>query len=135
MRALHIAASILTLSMGALPATTAIAQSAGEAEFMQACASCHGTDGHGNGPLAGYLSVAVPDLTTIAARNDGDFPMLDVIRMIDGRSTREGHGGPMPVWGNRFQWDIGDQAGPFGSELIVRGRILALAEYLDQIQE
>jgi mono/diheme cytochrome c family protein len=115
--------------------TAAWSQSAGEAEYMQACASCHGESGIGDGPLAELMTVPVPSLTTIAQQNDGVFPMLDVIQVIDGRSGVRGHGYPMPVWGDRFDAEVAESAGPYGSELVIRGRVLALATYLESIQE
>lgn len=118
-----------------LGSTSAWAQSAGETEYMQACASCHGESGIGDGPLAELMTVPVPDLTTITQQNDGVFPMLEVIQVIDGRSGIRGHGYPMPVWGDRFDAEVGDSAGPYGSELVIRGRVLALATYLESIQE
>ena len=38
----------------------------GEQEYMTYCASCHGADGTGDGPLAAFLTVKVPDLTVVA---------------------------------------------------------------------
>src|SRR5579859_4388914 len=35
------------------------------------CASCHGTEGKGDGPVAPALNSKMPDLTTIAQRNGG----------------------------------------------------------------
>jgi mono/diheme cytochrome c family protein len=35
------------------------------------CASCHGADGKGDGPMAKSLKVKPADLTRIAARNGG----------------------------------------------------------------
>jgi mono/diheme cytochrome c family protein len=113
----------------------ALAQGAGEQEYMDYCASCHGADGRGEGPLADLMTVEVPDLTTIAAENDGAFPMLNVIQVIDGRSGIRGHGFPMPVWGDRFSAEVGETAGEYGDELVVRGRVLALATYLESIQQ
>ena len=34
------------------------------------------------------------DLTTIAAENDGVFPLLDVFQIVDGRSVVGAHGSP-----------------------------------------
>ena len=118
-----------------LAAGAAGAQSeAGAQEYVQACASCHGVTGHGDGPLAESMTVAVPDLTQIANGNDGVFPLLQVIQIIDGRTGVRAHGGPMPVWGERFTVQAGDM-GPYATEVEARGRILALATHLESIQE
>ncbi|MDG4650424.1 c-type cytochrome [Roseibacterium sp. SDUM158017] len=118
----------------------ASAQSAGAQEYMNYCASCHGESAMGDGPIAPLLTVDVPDLTKISERNDGEFPLLHVIQVIDGRTGIRGHGFPMPVWGSRFaaeaQAEAPPGAGPhYENELLVRGRILALALYLESIQE
>lgn len=116
--------------------TVAFAQSnAGSQEFVEACASCHGIAGHGDGPLAAYMSVEVPDLTQIAITNDGVFPMAEVIRIIDGRSDVRAHGSTMPVWGTRYAVELMPDEDSNGTELLVRGRILALAQHLEAIQE
>lgn len=59
--------------------TAASADDLGKQEYMNNCASCHGESGMGQGPLAELMTVDVPSLTTLAANNDGKFPMLDVI--------------------------------------------------------
>ncbi len=128
----------------------------GRTEYLGACASCHGTDGHGGGEVSRYLTVEVPDLTQLAERNGGTFPMLEVIHIIDGRTGVRGHGTEMPVWGTGFRltdrqvlenpkemptWGeifrsaIGEDAGPYGAETVVRGRMLSLALYLESIQD
>ena len=114
----------------------AMAQSiAGAEEFTRACASCHGLTGRGDGPLADYMTVEVPDLTQIRARNDDVFPMLEMIHIIDGRTGIRGHGGVMPIWGDRFEATAALEAGDVGTEIEVRGRILALAMYLQALQQ
>lgn len=128
-RSLAAAAAILLAGAGAVAA-----DEIGEAEYMNACASCHGEDGKGMGPLADLMTVEVPDLTTLASRNDGEFPMTDVIMITDGRTGVRGHGFPMPVWGDRFGSEIGD-VGDVASELYIRGRVLSIAQYLQSIQE
>lgn len=120
---------------GMISANAGAADEAGKSEYMALCATCHGESGQGDGPFAELLTVPVPDLTTIAARNDGAFPMLDVIQIIDGRTGVRGHGTSMPLWGSRFSTQIGESAGPYGAELLVRGRILSLAYYLESIQQ
>jgi mono/diheme cytochrome c family protein len=67
------------------------------------CASCHGKEGHGDGPVAQTLKPAVPDLTHIAARNGGTFPVERVRETVDGQTLPRAHGTrTMPVWG----WDF-----------------------------
>lgn len=109
---------------------------AGAQEYVQACASCHGIDGKGDGPVAEYMSVEVPDLTQLAARNNGEFPTLAAIQVIDGRTGVRGHGDQMmPIWGDRFAARVPETSGDYTQELIVRGRIAALVEHLQAIQE
>jgi hypothetical protein len=81
------------------------------------------------------MNISVPSLTTLSAQNEGNFPFLEVFMTVDGRTQVEGHGAPMPVWGERFSTAAEDDFGPYGSELVVRGRILSLVTYLESIQE
>jgi hypothetical protein len=49
------------------------------------------------------VKIHVPDLTRIAQRDGGEFPLEDVRRTIDGRFDRPAHGPrDMPVWGWQF---------------------------------
>ncbi|MDJ1008643.1 MAG: cytochrome c [Paracoccaceae bacterium] len=116
-------------------AGAAIGEETGEEEYLSACASCHGVGGTGPGPMKDYLSVAPPGLTGLAAANDGAFPMLKVIQIIDGRTGVRGHGGDgMPVWGAVFK-AAEREAGSYAAEIEARGRMLSLALYLEAIQE
>ena len=70
------------------------------------------------------------NLTEIAKRNGGVYPSELVFRVIDGRQTVRGHGGPdMPVWGDAFRHTTDG-----GSEESVRVKIQALVTYLEAIQ-
>lgn len=128
-------ACTIMLTMLATTGASMAQSVAGAEEFTRSCASCHGLTGRGDGPLAEYMTIPVPDLTQIRARNGGDFPMLNIIHLIDGRSGLRGHGGPMPIWGDRFETAVIAQRGDVGTEIAVRGRILALATYLEAIQQ
>ena len=107
----------------------------GRADYQTYCASCHGATGAGDGARAAGLAAAPPDLTTIAQRNDGVFPFLEMVQVVDGRTGVRGHGYPMPVWGSRFEDQVGEGAGDYGSEVVVRGRILSLVYFLESIQK
>ena len=111
----------------------------GKAEFQSSCASCHGTDGKGKGPVSEQLKVPPPDLTILAKNNNGVFPTNAVDESIDGLQTIPAHGTrEMPVWGYRFNpiiypphnddpsyWKM---LGP--EQSVVRTRILAVIDYL-----
>jgi len=72
---------------------------AGRDLFMTHCWQCHGQDASGNGPMAEVLAITTPDLTRLAARNGGVFPLEAVARQIDGRDVVLAHGGEMPIFG------------------------------------
>jgi mono/diheme cytochrome c family protein len=100
--------------------------------FATHCASCHGADGKGAGPVAAALRTPPADLTRIAARRGGDFPADEIAEWIDGRMASPAHGTrEMPVWGYRFAEGL--PPGELSQEL-VRGRILTVVEYLRSIQ-
>lgn len=126
---------LLTVCFSVAASLPLAADEVGKQEYMVACAICHGESGRGEGPFAPVLNINTPDLTGIAARNDGEFPFLDVLMVVDGRTGVRAHGdSAMPIWGSRFKAAAAD-AGPYGSELEVRGRLLALVTYLESIQE
>ena len=97
--------------------------------FRAYCATCHGKDGKGGGPMAALLRIAPADLTRIAARNGGTFPFLQVQKIISGeQQTPATHGTrEMPVWGPIFSEVSWDQD-------LGRVRIYSLAMYLEAIQ-
>ncbi|MCG4455837.1 cytochrome c [Pseudomonas sp. MMS21-TM103] len=111
-------------------------------EFRLHCSTCHGQDAKGNGPMAQFLKIKPADLTVLAKNNTGQYetkagqyPFHRVFQIIDGRTQVSGHGvREMPIWGGRYQEEIGDKYGPYGGEAAVRGRILELVYYLQTIQ-
>ena len=75
----------------------------GKAEYQSACASCHGIDAKGNGPVTRELKTRPTDLTVLAKKNNGVFPVNSVYQIIDGRESIASHGTrEMPIWGWRF---------------------------------
>ncbi|MEX5729993.1 mono/diheme cytochrome c family protein [Rhodovulum iodosum] len=128
----------IAAALAALPllAGAATAQDdPGKAEYMNACAACHGANGVGDGPLAELMTVPMPNLTQLSAANDGAFPMLSVIQVIDGRTGIRGHGYPMPVWGDRFKAEATAEIGEYAAELMVRGRVLSIAYFVESLQQ
>ena len=131
------ALTLAAASVLAVPGAAAAQTTAGEIEYQQACAACHGAAGHGDGPVAEYMSVPVPDLTKISERRDGAFPYQELMQMIDGRNAERQpgpHGTSMPVWGDRFMLDSGS-ANPVENEINTLGRISSLVDYIYSLQE
>ena len=64
----------------------------GKMEFLSSCAPCHGTDGKGKGPVSAELKGTPPDLTVLAKKNNGVFPVAAVFETIDGRKSVSAHG-------------------------------------------
>lgn len=122
----------LTILAAVLTSAVATAQTLpleGPALFHAWCSSCHGVEGKGDGPMANSLKSQPPDLTRIAARNKGTFPLDRVSRIISGEEqVPGGHGNrQMPVWGPVFSKVEADR--DFG-----RVRIDNLARYLEKLQ-
>lgn len=120
----------LTLAADQKPSGTTM--SAGQQYFLRYCSTCHGLEGRGDGPAASALRTPPADLTRIAQRRGGQFPVAEIAAYIDGRTPVAAHGSrEMPIWGERF----GEMVGVRGvSEEVVRGNILVLIEYLQSIQ-
>ena len=108
----------------------------GSEEYRISCLSCHGVGGRGNGPMAQFLKVEPSNLTQIAKKNEGVFPLDKVYRTIDGRHGVTGHGDrDMPIWGARYLKEDMERYGSFGGEDVTRLRILELVYYIQAIQQ
>jgi len=103
----------------------------GHAAFETYCASCHGVDARGDGPVASVLKVPPPDLTQLKKKFDSVYPSEYVLRTVDGRHQFLAHGTrQMPIWGNIWREDS-----TAGSEVKVQARLNSLLHYLETIQE
>jgi hypothetical protein len=104
MRVFILSCSLTFLILSASHTTALSAEpDGGKAFYMRHCSSCHGQEGHGNGPVSRYLNVKVPDLTLLKRKNKGIYPLDKVIWAIDGRRDVRAHGDrQMPVWGEIF---------------------------------
>jgi mono/diheme cytochrome c family protein len=116
----------------------------GKTEYQSACAACHGFDARGNGSISKELKTHPADLTVLAKKNNGVFPIDNVHKIIDGRDLLASHGTrEMPIWGYRFtpphynlqNADDYTLSPPASSEATVSSRILAVIDYLNRIQE
>jgi mono/diheme cytochrome c family protein len=98
--------------------------------FRFYCASCHGADGRGSGPLAQALRTPPADLTSIARRHRGTFPRSQVTAYVSGEQPDVVAHGPrtMPVWGPIFRaLDT--------SDVRTTMRIDNLVSYIESIQK
>jgi mono/diheme cytochrome c family protein len=108
----------------------------GQREFEANCASCHGRDGKGKGPLVPFLTKSPPDLTQLARQNGGVLPVARLYDVIDGTAVPAHGSRDMPVWGRDYRIKDAEyyQEAPYNPEAQVRARILALLEYLSRLQ-
>jgi mono/diheme cytochrome c family protein len=130
-------ASVLAVGYGAFGQTTgprlpplAIPSLMGRDLFEFYCATCHGRDGKGNGPVAAALKVPPSDLTRLARDNGGAFPRERVAALLtqEQRVLAPAHGtSDMPVWGPVFR-------GLDPSDTLVKVRIDNVLDYIASMQ-
>jgi mono/diheme cytochrome c family protein len=135
LKSVAVARGLLAVAFLVLLSTAAVAaepETPGQVTYVRYCGACHGQDGKGNGPVANWLTAKPTDLTQIAKKAGGEFPMIKVIQAIDGTTTVRAHGdSDMPVWGDRFRAEI---EASMNHQAQVRGKIFLIADYLRSIQ-
>lgn len=126
------------MATAALVSTAMSAQAqdvnAGAELYRTHCATCHGTEGTGQGPMAGVLVIKPVNLAELAANNGGEFPTGRVVKRIDGRDPLVSHGSPMPVYGYFFEGDDTAVKTPSGQPILTSGPIVDLLAYLQSLQ-
>ena len=126
----------LALALASHCALPAVAQDAdpvsGGNLFQQNCATCHGFEARGDGPMADILSIPPTDLTNLAGEEE--FPTADVVRRIDGRDMLLAHGGPMPI----FAYILEDRSAVIddadGTPVFTSQAVLDIAAYIESLQ-
>ena len=126
-----------SLLLATLLAATSVAAETnyGPVTFAERCAGCHGVDGQGHGPMADLLVVPVPDLTRIAERAGGSFPLIEVLSIVDGRAPLRGHGDPMPIFGGLLKGEAAVVDGPDGTIFQTDQGILEIVRHLEALQQ
>ncbi|MEM8956408.1 MAG: cytochrome c [Pseudomonadota bacterium] len=123
----------LTAMLSSPLAARDIAQ--GQELYAAYCATCHGADATGTGPMAELIAIETPDLTGLAARNEGVFPTLMVASQIDGRDLVLAHGGQMPLFGRFFEGDAAVAVPtPSGQPMMTSQPIADLLAWLESVQ-
>src|SRR5271167_3888233 len=64
----------------------------GHKYFVRYCASCHGTDGLGDGPVAKSLATPPANLRKLGDKYGMPLPAHRIAELIDGRDTARAHG-------------------------------------------
>lgn len=130
MRQRIVTAVIAGALLGAAP-SPAEEPSPGRAAYLKYCGACHGSEGQGNGVVAGLMTPRPTDLTRLAAQHGGKFPYVSVTEVIDGRKNLAAHGSSeMPVWGEIFRTEKAAMQG----ETLVRGQVQLITDYVASIQ-
>ena len=112
----------------------------GQQEYRTSCASCHGEEGKGDGPVADQLTVKPANLQMISKNNNGMFPSAELYKVIDGRQVVKAHGtSEMPIWGAVYSASMQIRGGkeyPTTPQIesAINGKILSLIYYLQSIQ-
>jgi len=118
---------VVAMLVGSISKGSGAEQASGELLYRRYCASCHGIDGRGDGPVAPALVTPPADLT----RLDAGVPEL--MRQIDGRAMAHAHGSAqMPVWGRVFEEaHVGD---PHPQRTTLQ-EVEILADYVHRLQK
>jgi mono/diheme cytochrome c family protein len=102
----------------------------GKLVYQQYCATCHGTDAKGTGPMASFLKTRPSDLTLLTKRHGGKFPKEYVRSVLEFGPGPSAHGSSdMPTWGPIFRYF--DKQ----NERAVQQRITNMCNYLTSLQE
>lgn len=114
--------------------------SAGDADtgrdlFMRYCATCHGVEARGDGPMASVLILQPTDLTALTNKNDGTFPLARVVMRIDGRDPLVSHGSPMPLFGQFFEGSNIALRAPSGQPILTSQPVADLVAYIAGLQQ
>lgn len=105
----------------------------GKELYSKYCASCHGIQGKGDGPVSGDLKVKVADLTLLRSKNNNAYPLDKVMSSIDGTRIVRAHGTrTMPVWGEVFRQE---HAKDKYTELTSLLKAKLIAEYVSTMQK
>ena len=105
--------------------------SSGKQMFRDYCAACHGMEGKGDGPVAGFLRTPPAELRTLAQRNGGKYPADKVAATLRLGTDGGAHGtSDMPTWGSLFRNQ--DKKTGLGFAEV---RIHNLTEFIESLQQ
>jgi mono/diheme cytochrome c family protein len=132
-RKLPLVVGTLALLLSRTAVFAAESENASKAMYVKYCGACHGPAGKGDGIAGTFFRPQPPDLTQLAKKNGGTFPLQRTMEFIDGRKSLRAHGDPdMPVWGELLSEEANDD---LHRRAVVRGTISMITDYLVSIQE
>jgi mono/diheme cytochrome c family protein len=119
---------LLLVSPAAIASRNDIEQ--GRYLYLDYCASCHGLNADGHGPMAPALSTSPANLRLLWKRYGNPLPADRIAGFIDGRADVKAHGPrDMPVWGEEA-WNYDGK----GNKGRVRDWVKKVVAYLRSIQ-
>ncbi len=127
------ALAVVATCLVAQPSVGDVAQ--GEALYLENCATCHGLNLDGNGPMSGVMVIKPTDLTMLTETNAGEFPIARIVKRIDGRDPLVSHGSPMPVYGDFFEGDDTALKTASGQPILTSRAVADLVAYLEGMQQ
>src|SRR5208283_5173402 len=115
-------ATVLFVARTALAAGNDVAD--GHRYFVRYCASCHGTEGLGDGPVAKSLATPPANLRMLGDKYVMPLPAHRIAELIDGRDAASANGRhDMPVWGEKL-YEMGQgERGEYGIGEVI-GKII-----------
>lgn len=108
---------------------------AGRDLFLRYCATCHGAEARGDGPMSSVLILRPTDLTALSSGNGGTFPLARVVMRIDGRDPLVSHGSPMPLFGEFFEGSSIALRTPTGQPILTSQPVADLVAHIEGLQE
>lgn len=127
---------VMMMAAFALPVAACVPASEpsqGAAAYRDYCAICHGDRGTGDGAIARKLAVPPPDLTTIAARNGGVFPLQQVAASVYGYTGKH-EADLMPEFSPLLDGPAVTVTGPDGRTARMPQRLADVVLYLQSLQ-
>ena len=96
---------------------------------------CHGMRADGAGTMAPLLATGVPNLRLLEGGNNGVFPRDHVVRVVTRTSDFHPDIAPMPDFGALLDAPDAVHVTSDGEVIATNTAILAIADYLESIQD
>jgi mono/diheme cytochrome c family protein len=111
------------------------AQDEGRLLFEQNCVACHGSAGRGDGPASRGMTPPPADLTKIAERRDGVWPMLEIMSILDGYFENTNQREGMPVFDSLLNSEMVEFDTGNGVTMLVPSKLINIVNYLETLQD